>query len=85
MVLPAIEQLTAGSLQRLQKLADAVDTLIPPDPLCREFLGHERIVGTLYGAVKPNPAALEFSGCTEKVGGHNEIKYFERSELFATY
>ena len=27
----------------------------------RDFLGHEKIVGTLYGAVKPDPAALEFS------------------------
>ncbi|HMJ90094.1 MAG TPA: DUF559 domain-containing protein, partial [Candidatus Acidoferrum sp.] len=61
-ILPAIEQLTAGSLQRLQKLADAVDALISPDPLRREFLGHERIVGKLYGAVKPDPAALEFGG-----------------------
>ena len=61
-ILPAIEQLIAGSMQRLQKLADAVDALISPDPLRREFLGHERIVGTLYGAVKPAPAALEFAG-----------------------
>lgn len=61
-ILPAIEQLAAGSLQRLQKLADAVDALISPDPLRREFLGHERIVGTLYGAVKPDPATLEFAG-----------------------
>lgn len=61
-VLPAIEQLTAGSMQRLQKIADAVDALISPDPLRREFLGHERIVNTLYGAVKPDPAALEFAG-----------------------
>jgi type I restriction enzyme R subunit len=61
-ILPAIEQLTAGSMQRLQKLADAVDALISPDPLRREFLGHERIVDTLYGAVKPDPAALEFAG-----------------------
>jgi type I restriction enzyme R subunit len=61
-VLPAIEQLTGGSMQRLQKIADAVDALISPDPLCREFLGHERIVNTLYGAVKPDPAALEFAG-----------------------
>ncbi len=61
-ILPAIEQLVAGSMQRLQKLTDAVDALISPDPLRREFLGHERIVGTLYGAVKPDPAALEFAG-----------------------
>jgi type I restriction enzyme R subunit len=61
-ILPAIEQLVAGSLQRLQKVADAVDALISPDPLRREFFGHERIIGTLYGAVKPDPAALEFAG-----------------------
>jgi type I restriction enzyme R subunit len=39
---------------------DAVNALISPDPLRREFLGHERLVGTLYVAVKPDPAALEF-------------------------
>jgi hypothetical protein len=27
-----------------------------------EFLGHERLVNTLYNAVKPDPAALEFAG-----------------------
>jgi type I restriction enzyme R subunit len=61
-VLPAIEQLAAGSLERLQRIDDAVNALISPDPLRREFFGHERIVGTLYGAVKPDPAALEFAG-----------------------
>ena len=59
-ILPSIEQLAAGSLARLQRIDDAVDALISPDPLRREFLGHVRIVGTLYGAVKPDPAALEF-------------------------
>jgi type I restriction enzyme R subunit len=61
-ILPAIEQLVAGNMQRLQMLADAVDALISPDPFRREFHGHERIVNTLYGAVKPNPVALEFAG-----------------------
>jgi type I restriction enzyme, R subunit len=61
-VLPAIGQLTAGSIERLQRIADAVDALISPDPVRREFLGHERVVNTLYGAVKPDPAALEFAG-----------------------
>ena len=61
-ILPAIEQLTAGSMERLQRVADAVNALISPDPLRREFLGHERLVNTLYGAVKPDPAALEFAG-----------------------
>ncbi len=61
-ILPAIEQLAAGSMERLQRMDDAVNALISPDPLRREFFGHERLVGTLYGAVKPDPAALEFAG-----------------------
>jgi type I restriction enzyme R subunit len=61
-ILPAIEQLATGSMERLQRIDDAVNALISPDPLRREFLGHERIVSTLYGAVKPDPAALEFLG-----------------------
>jgi type I restriction enzyme R subunit len=61
-ILPAIEQLATGSLERLQRIDDAVNALISPDPLRREFLGHDRLVGTLYGAVKPDPAALEFAG-----------------------
>jgi type I restriction enzyme, R subunit len=61
-ILPAIEQLAAGSLERLQRMDDAVNALISPDPLRREFVGHERLVSTLYGAVKPDPAALEFAG-----------------------
>ena len=60
--LPDIEALTAGSMKRLQMMDEAVNALISPDPLRREFLGHERLVSTLYGAVKPDPAALEFSG-----------------------
>ena len=60
--LAAIEQLPAGDLQRLSRIADAVDALISPDPLRREFFGHERLVGTLFNAVKPDPAALEFAG-----------------------
>ena len=49
-------------MKRLQRIDDAVNALISPDPLRREFLGHERLVSTLYGAVKPDPAALEFAG-----------------------
>jgi len=60
--LVAIEQLPAGDLQRLTRIDDAVEALISPDPLRREFLGHERLVSTLYNAVKPDPAALEFGG-----------------------
>ena len=61
-VLVAIEQLLTGSMERLQRMDEAVNALISPDPLRREFFGHERLVGTLYGAVKPDPTALEFAG-----------------------
>jgi type I restriction enzyme R subunit len=56
-----IETLAPGSLERLQWIGNAVNALISPDPLRREFLGHERVVRTLYQAVKPDPAALEFA------------------------
>jgi type I restriction enzyme R subunit len=61
-ILAAIEQLPTGSMERLQRMDEAVNALISPDPLRREFFGHERLVSTLYGAVKPDPAALEFAG-----------------------
>jgi type I restriction enzyme R subunit len=60
--LAGIESLVAGSLDRLQLLADAVDALISPDPLRRKFFAHERLVTTLYQAVKPDPVAMEFAG-----------------------
>ena len=59
--LDQIEALPAGSLQRLQAIEDAINALISPDPLRRDFFGHERLVNTLYRAVKPDPAALEFA------------------------
>jgi type I restriction enzyme R subunit len=58
----AMGALPSAGLERLASVGDAVNALISPDPLRREFLGHERLVGTLYGAVKPDPAALEFAG-----------------------
>ncbi len=60
--LSIIEKMSAGSMDRLQRIDEAVNALISPDPLRREFFGHERLVTTLYGAVKPDPAALEFAG-----------------------
>jgi type I restriction enzyme R subunit len=40
---------------------NAIDALIGPESLRREFFVHEKFVGTLYSAVKPDPAAIEFS------------------------
>jgi type I restriction enzyme R subunit len=56
-----IEATTAGSMERLSQIQDGIDALISPDPLRRDFLAHERWVGTLYQAVKPDPSALEFA------------------------
>ncbi len=66
------ESKPAGSMKRLQRVGDAVNALISPDPLRRDFLGHERLLSTLYGAVKPDPAALEFASrvaCVATVAG----------------
>lgn len=39
-----------------------MNALISPDPLRRDFFAHQRLVNTLYRAVKPDPSALEFAG-----------------------
>ena len=59
-MLADIEKLDAGSLARLSAVADALNALISPDPLRRNFFGHERLVATLYKAVKPDPVAFQF-------------------------
>ena len=56
-----IEKLPAGSMERLERLAFAVDAFISPDPLRKEFLAHQRTVQTLQRAVMPDPAAIEFA------------------------
>ncbi|HMN21492.1 MAG TPA: DUF3387 domain-containing protein [Ottowia sp.] len=62
--LTALEELPSGSLERLAAVEDAINALIAPDSLRRDFLGHERLVGTLYRAVQPDPAAIEFAART---------------------
>ena len=56
-----IEALPPGSLDRLITLAAWVDRLISPDPLRKEFLAHAKWVTTLYQAVKPDPAVVQFA------------------------
>ena len=60
-ILETIEQITTGSLDRLTKIAEAIDALISPDPLRKEFLAHAHWVRTLFQAVKPDPSVLEFA------------------------
>ncbi len=57
--LVAMEQLPLGGMERLQAVAHAINALISPDTIRREFFGHERLVATLYRALKPDPVALE--------------------------
>ena len=64
--LAALEALPAGGLERLEAVENAIEALIAPETLRRDFFGHERLVATLYRAVKPDPAALEFA---ERVAG----------------
>ncbi len=59
--LAAMAALPLGGMERLAAIKDAIDALIGPDAVRREFFGHEKLVGTLYRAVKPDPAAVEFS------------------------
>ncbi|MBK7780819.1 MAG: type I restriction endonuclease subunit R [Ardenticatenia bacterium] len=59
--LVALEALPVGEMVRLQAVEHAINALIAPESLRRDFFGHEQLVGTLYGAVKPDPAALEFA------------------------
>ena len=59
--LAAMEALPLGGMERLSAVENAVDALISPDSVRLDFLSHERLVDTLYGAVKPDLAAIEFS------------------------
>ncbi len=53
---------TAIGLERLSQLDDAVNALISPDQVRRDFQAHERVVTTLYNALKPDTAARDFIG-----------------------
>ncbi len=66
--LAEFEALPTGTLERLNRIGAAVNALISPDPVRRDFLGNERVVSMLYRAVKPDPAALEFSGRVAALG-----------------
>jgi type I restriction enzyme R subunit len=59
--LAEIEQAPVGSLDRLTKIAEAVECLISPDLLRKDFLGQQGWARTLYQAVKPDPSVLEFA------------------------
>ncbi len=59
-MLPAIEQLPSGDLRRLERIADAVEALISPDGVRKDFLAQQKFARTLFDAIKPDPTVLEF-------------------------
>lgn len=64
----AIESLPVASFDRLAKIGDAVNAVISPDPLRKDFLAHAQWVTALYQAVKPDPAVVAFSGRVSCLG-----------------
>ena len=75
--LEKIELAPLGTLDRIKLIKKAVNALISPDPLRRDFYGHERLASTLYRALKPDKAALEFTSrvaCLSTIG--NAIRVF---------
>ncbi len=59
--LAVMEALPQGGMERLAAIEQAIDALIGPDAIRRDFFAHEKFVGTLYSAVKPDPSAIAFS------------------------
>lgn len=57
-----IDQLPASGFERTARIGDAVNALISPDKVRRDFQARERLVSTLYNAIKPDPAVMKFVG-----------------------
>ncbi len=76
--LVAMEQMPLGGMDRLAAVAHAINALISPDPVRREFFGHERLVATLYRAVTPDPVALE---CAQRVAGISTLAAAIKAKL----
>ncbi len=76
--LVALEALPLGGLERLAAVESAINALIAPESVRRDFFSHEQLVGTLYRAVKPDPAALEFA---QRVAGIATLAAVIRTKL----
>ncbi len=72
-----MEKLPLGGMERLAAVAHAINALIP-EVTRREFFGHERLVATLYRAVKPDPSALE---CVQRVAGISTLAAAIKAKL----
>jgi type I restriction enzyme R subunit len=56
-----IEAASTGSFERLKLIGDAVEALVTPDSLRKEFLAHARLIRTLFQAIKPDPSVIKFT------------------------
>lgn len=56
-----IEGTSAEKFERAQAVEDAANRLLAPEAVKRDFLSRARLADALYGAVKPDPVAVEFA------------------------
>jgi type I restriction enzyme R subunit len=56
-----IEAAPAQNFKRAQAVEEGANRLMVPDAIKRDFMAHARLVDALYGAVKPDPVAVEFA------------------------
>ncbi|GAO34958.1 type I deoxyribonuclease HsdR [Sulfuricella sp. T08] len=64
--LAEIESISTANFAQAGAISAAADRLMAPEAVKRDFLALETLVSSLYRAVKPDPAAIEFSqrcGC----------------------
>jgi type I restriction enzyme R subunit len=59
--LARIENASSENFERAQAVEDAANRLLAPEAVKRDFLSRARLVDALYGAVKPDPVAVEFA------------------------
>jgi len=59
--LARIEGASAEKFARAQAVEDGANWLLAPEAVKRDFLARARLVEALYGAVKPDPVAVEFA------------------------
>ncbi len=59
--LARIEGTSAKKFERAQAVEDGANRLLAPEAVKRDFLARARLLDALYGAVKPDPVAVEFA------------------------
>jgi type I restriction enzyme R subunit len=61
--LAKIEATSTANFARVGAIQDAADKLMAPESVQRDFLSKAGLVGALYRAVKPDPAAIALAPC----------------------